>query len=353
MPIKTSVSPNRLRRRDSTPRGFSLIELMVAVGVIGTLSALLLSGVQRARESSRRIACVNNLKQIGIALQSYAGTNGCFPPLDLPAMDRTTGRLLLLEPYSPLTRMLPELEQPNLFNATNFFLSATQDDALWANLTVMTTSIGMFVCPSDNAAPPSGYGRVNYRFSTGPTAWLHLDDHSPGYPASPFSVYNFNNTPAGFSDGLSQTIGVSERLQGDWIKGRLGRGDYLLTPLLKTGTHPVRGPDWALAACSAASKSLPDESRAGESWFLSGLHFSNFNHCATPNYVAPDCSFFPDDDGLNTRLHHPGVFTARSNHGGGVNCLFMDGSVRHVTDSIDLHTWRALGTRNGNEVISY
>src|SRR3974390_2296192 len=100
--------------------GFTLIELLTVILVIGVLTALLLPAVQSARESSRRIQCVNNLKQIGLGLNSYAATHGAYPPLDLYSGKGTGGLPFAGHNHSPLTRMLSELEQAPLYSAVNF-----------------------------------------------------------------------------------------------------------------------------------------------------------------------------------------------------------------------------------------
>ncbi len=89
----------------------------------------------------------------------------------------------------------------------------------------------------------------------------------------------------------------------------------------------------------------------GESWFVSGFHYTDYNHCQTPNGPIPDCAFMPFDD-INFKRIQEGVFTATSRHPGGVNTLFMDGSVHFVKDSVALSIWRAWATRSGGEVVS-
>jgi len=332
--------------------GITLIETLIVVGLIGVLTTLILAGVQQAREAARRMSCLNKLKQIGIAMNSYAERYSCYPPMDLVTERARSGGNAHGQVYSPLTRMLPDMEMSPLFNATNFYRGAAEPLALSMNQTVMVASVDLFLCPSDRSTSPEGYGRVNYRFSLGPTPWLGANDYGAGPLPGPFSIHYPRSRPADFTDGLSHTIGVSERIQGDWFRNGEGHGNYVLAAILRPYAIPTLGPDWAVAECAHASPDLPRESRAGESWFLSGFHLTSFNHCMTPNSRVRDCSFHPDDDDVFTRTLQSGVFTARSDHPGGVNVLFMDGHARFNSDSIDLSTWRALGTRNGNEIVS-
>ncbi len=332
-------------------RGFTLIEMLVAIAIIGILMAILLPAVQSAREGARRAQCLNHLKQIGIALQGYVATNGLFPALNLVTKTYPDRTFYSAHSHSPLTRILPGLEQSILFNATNFEDAATFPLMLQANLTVMQTGIHEFLCPSDRGGAVSGYGRVNYRFNHGPTP-LHGpsfgSDHSRIESWSgPFTVHTTYG-PADFQDGLSNTIGASERLQGDWISTTVRkRGDYILDNSFYGSIHLA---DQALAACSA-SRSAEYESRGGESWFVSGIHFTNYNHCATPNPKSNDCVFDDGREDFHNRSIHVGVMSASSAHPGGVFTLLMDGSARFVKDAIDLRTWRALATRSGGEVI--
>ena len=162
---------------------------------------------------------------------------------------------------------------------------------------------------------------------------------------------------AAFTDGLSATVGASERLEGNWTKGpfKLG-GDYLyLTTAIPPGIAPaLRDADQAIRFCSALSLSLPQESRGGECWLLSGLHFTNYNHCASPNMKIPDCALnTASTETLHSRTIEQGIFKASSYHPGGVNAMLMDGSVRFFTDGIDLRVWRAVSTRSGLEAVSF
>jgi prepilin-type N-terminal cleavage/methylation domain-containing protein/prepilin-type processing-associated H-X9-DG protein len=339
------------REPRSLPSGFTLIELLVVIGIVGILLGLLLPAVQAAREASRRLECTNHLKQIGLALQSYASTHGLFPAI----FSETISDPYDLDPhaghgYSPLTRTLAELELAPLANAANLTLGHHVARSLNANLTVASVTVGLFLCPSDSRAGVEGYGRNAYRFGTGPTPWISPTPTVAVHTAGAFTMHVFYG-PAHFPDGLSNTVGISERVQGDWTKEVFKKGgDYRLAPF---GLVPVTPNDGAatVARCLELAPTLPVESRGGESWFYSGFHFTNFNQFLGPNPAVDACSFNDSLEGLSNRILHSGVFPATSRHPGGVNVGLMDGSVRFMTDGVQLNVWKALSTRNGGEVI--
>ncbi len=337
----------------SETRGFTLIELLVVVFVIGVLAALLLPAVQASREASRRIDCINHLKQVGIALQSYESIYGFFP--GVVTISGSVGKTTYSNHgYSPLVRMLAQMDQGPLYNATNLTGEATLPSSLWANITAMSLTVNLFLCPADLIPPVSGYGRSSYRFNIGPSPWHAPAPLKQDANDGPFTTHRFYG-PASFKDGLSQTVGASERLQGNWTAGVWSDGDYVVTgagdALMGSLTQPVTT-DWVLSVCASASASLPIETRSGESWFLSGYHFTNYNHCATPNAKIHDCSIYSFKEDIHWRTLHEGVFTARSRHPGGVNAMMMDGSVRFIRDPINLAVWRALATRERGDIVS-
>ena len=335
------------------PNAFTLIELLVIVFIIALLISLLLPAVQSAREASRRLKCTNNLKQVALALQSYVAQQNVFPGIDLSGFIPGTSSLSSYF-LSPIARMLPELDQMPLYNAANLSLPPVQAIAL--NSTAMKTSLESLVCPSDSQPAVPGYGRVNYRFSLGPTPlWAAGRSYMPSL-SGPFTV-NVVYSPASFADGLSSTVGVSERLEGDWTKGPFKWGGdylYLTTTVPPDIAHALYDPDAAVRFCAGLSLAYPQESRGGESWLLSGLHFTNYNHCATPNLKIPDCSLNSNNlQWIHERINQQGIFKATSYHPGGVNAALMDGSVRFFNNGIEVNVWRALSTRSGGEVIEF
>src|SRR3954469_8728817 len=132
------------RRKSSRSFGFTLIELLVVIAIIGTLVALLLPAVQAAREQARRIACQNNLKQIGLALAQYANRHGAFPPGYVSVWDALQGKELG-PGWGWASMILPELEQQALSNDVQF----ESPLHVPAQLTVRTASLGVFFCPAD------------------------------------------------------------------------------------------------------------------------------------------------------------------------------------------------------------
>ena len=329
--------------------GYTLIEVLVAISLIGFLLALFLPAVQSARESARRMQCLNHLKQIGIGLHSYASSTGVFPPVNPITKRFANGDFYSVHCHSPLVRMLPELEQRPLFDTINFDGSPISSPMLWANSTAMMTRLNLFMCESDRGVSVPGYGRVNYRFDLGPSFAVAAGDIFPLSWSGPFTVHRVYHA-ADYPDGLSNTAAVSERLQGGWQDGVFKtHGDYYLTNI---NIMSLRRSDQAIAACMAARNPASVETRGGESWFLSGLHFTCYNHCAPPNPTVFECVFDDMREGIPRRALHDGVISATSCHPGGVNVACMDGSVKFVRETIDLTVWRAFSTRNGGEVLT-
>src|SRR5262249_2949391 len=160
----------------SAKRGFTLIELLVVIAIIAVLIALLLPAVQSAREAARRASCVNNLKQIALAIHNYESASGSFPIGTLMNQDANYASTCSLPifGYSFLALMLPNMEQTPVYNSINFLFppgghSYLGQDAGAINYTGMTTRVNSYVCPSDLTQTPfpvsvttNGYAQSSY-----------------------------------------------------------------------------------------------------------------------------------------------------------------------------------------------
>ena len=317
--------------------GFTLIELLVVIAIIALLIALLLPAVQAAREAARRAQCINNLKQMGIALHNYHDVNGTFP------LDR-----ILLPPYTNLNSysvhsgLLPFVEQTPLFNSLNFAFTYTDP----TNTTVVATSVATFLCPSDTTQNvPVGWAGTNYVVSEGaflPWRWGASDQTGANASFPPpnggfFADYTY--PMSSFTDGLSNTAMISERVLGDFSNSiSTEKSDLYKVQVTVTNFND------AIAQCQAidiTNLSFQNLSTAGAPWVWSHDAETLYRHVNTPNKRS--CMFPP-----SWRLY----INANSRHAGGVNLLVGDGTVRFIKDSINLAAWQAVGTRNGGEIIS-
>jgi len=328
--------------------GFTLIEMLVVLSIIGLLTALLLPAVQSARETARRVQCANNLKQIGLALSSYEGANRSFPlNWRSPRVDPDRGWpwYVAARPYSALTRLLPDLEQRPLYNSINFNVENYptengSDFPFPQNTTAHTANLVGFLCPSDTSSGPTSHGcnyRGNYGVGPGIATTQGTYDSGNGFYAFP-GVLN----PSSFPDGLSHTVAYSERLRGTGTGSGVfpsrDFGDILVMAYCVEGDA-----DNALECCRlASSRGFPAYRMAGFTWFYGDFECAAYNHAQEPNGHVPDA--------IASGLWY-GVATARSHHPGGVNCLMADGSVRFMKESISRRVWRGLGTRNGDELV--
>jgi prepilin-type N-terminal cleavage/methylation domain-containing protein/prepilin-type processing-associated H-X9-DG protein len=310
---------------------FTLVELLICIAIIGMLAMLLLPAIQSAREASRRAACVNNLRQLGIALQNYESAHKHFPAGrgdPLPAV------------FSTFAYLLPYIEQTSLkgrivFNQppTTFTVGATVYDGA-INEPAATTSVPVFICPSDSAnanIPGSIYGPTNYAANAGSgTVDLGNIKTADGvfYTASAIRFKDI-------ADGSSQTAAFSERLLGS---GGISNSSVPTDPPRLT-LQLAAGSDPTPANCAAAAGETFTE--RGSKWILGNYGNTLYDHYYTPNPAAWDCMNIQQQKGL---------LAARSSHPGGVNVQYCDGSVEFVRDDIALELWRGTSTRNGHEL---
>ncbi|MDR3635873.1 MAG: DUF1559 domain-containing protein [Isosphaeraceae bacterium] len=326
-------------------RGFTLIELLVVIAIIAVLIALLLPAVQAAREAARRAQCVNNLKQLGLAVHNYEGGWNTLP----------AGRYGYPYLWSSLASLLSYIEAANMYNAINFaFPSETAQLPYPANTTVEASVIQVFLCPSDGQqrVDPVNWGGTNYVSNSG-TGTINSGNFNvvagAQLPDGPF----YNTSAIRFAqivDGLSNTAAYSETIMGGNINTSPGssppanaRRQFALFNTTTITTIPAAQfllPNTFLQVCLTPDQWAGDR---GREWSRGSFIMASYNHFFTPNSKYADCT----DNGRNAAVTGP-----RSFHSGGVNILMLDGHVQFIKDSVSLTTFRAIATIAGGEVIS-
>ena len=338
--------------------GFTLIELLVVIAIIAVLIALLLPAVQAAREAARRAQCINNMKQIGLALHNYHSTQDNFP-LGAAASNNTLGGSspgVYWNGWSAQALMLNYMEQTAIYNAINFSIDPLVNNSGPFNSTALYTKINSYLCPSD-----PGAGKIffnSYYASTGTT----MNSIPSPYSTGIFS-YNGSTGLRDITDGSSNTIAYGEGVVGNGQSNK-----YRGNGVLGAGTGvPAPGDAFSnytptlnnLQACAAAFQvnALTGSNISGNRgyyWGWGAEAMSMFNTIVPPNstqYSFNQCRY--GCGGCpNYAADHSDIVNASSFHAGGCNYLMGDGSVRFIKSSVNMNTYWSLGTKAGGEVIS-
>jgi prepilin-type N-terminal cleavage/methylation domain-containing protein len=343
------MAPIRRRPTSPSPAAFTLVELLVVIAIIGVLVALLLPAIQAAREAARRMNCSNNVKQIGVAMQNFESATKRFPPsLLVDPAKRAQFR------WSPLARLLPYLEQSGVSN--NVKLDQDYGTLMLNGKLLASLRIVNFICPSEerdeqrfNSAGAPEHYLTNYGVNNG--VWTVSDPRQLTDAAGAFAPGK-GFQASEYTDGMSNTLMLAE------VKG--------WTPYYRDGGNaPAAAPVQPGDVCSLGGSFKADSGHT--EWVDARVHQSGFTATFAPNTVVA-CTVggvVYDVDFNSWRERHPidsdydaakityAAVTARSYHSGlVVNAAMMDGSVHAVSGDVDLHVWRGLATRNGDETVS-
>ncbi|WP_437223387.1 DUF1559 domain-containing protein [Planctomicrobium sp. SH661] len=324
--------------RRTRPRGFTLIELLVVIAIIAVLVALLLPAVQQAREAARRSQCKNNLKQLGLAVHNYESSHSVLPP----------GTLGYPKVFSAHAQLLPYVDQAGLQNLLNFSFPPMTifgtGPEVESNDAAARQVLPLMVCPSDgNRVPGETYGGISYPANAGSAINGTSTEADSNFASSRNAdgvIYSRSATRfRDIVDGMSNTVLFGEHLLGDGVSGAIPQGNDPKRRVIElTG-----GTQTTPSACEAAAGTAGQwKGNRGAKWINGHTGDTLYNHFYIPNSPTPDCQ---------NGSHNYALTAARSAHTGGVQLSFCDGSVRFVSDNINLTTWRAISTRHGGEVL--
>jgi prepilin-type N-terminal cleavage/methylation domain-containing protein/prepilin-type processing-associated H-X9-DG protein len=320
--------------------GFTLVELLVVIAIIGILVGLVLPAIQAAREASRRTACVNNIKQLALAAQNHLSAKRHFPP----------GRAQPID-WSVHVAILPYIEETN----TEQRIDYTKAPGNARNRIAREVKIAVFVCPSDpddrmGATAPSnhtGWGKNNYKACAGSDTGQMVQKREQN---NGIFITDEPTRVGEIVDGLSKTALFSEAVRGDGDDFHVEvPGDWFRIPESNKTADKVRAACLALdpSTMTGISKQI---SRSGRNWTFGNYIPSRYNHVMLPNERS--CGRFDGSGTMDSTVNNRGgATTASSRHSGGVNLALADGSVRFISETIDLAVWRAAGSRAGRETV--
>jgi prepilin-type N-terminal cleavage/methylation domain-containing protein len=334
---------------------FTLIELLVVIAIIAVLIGLLLPAVQKVREAAARLQCQNNLKQIALALHNYHDSHKHFPFGKGPSYANAASYAR----WSVHSQILPYVEQDNLYKLLDFNFPPNTPGMAGPVINFMpaytnpggqnaqcTLQVPIFLCPSDGATIVDSWpGQNNY---VGCTGAMEMCDNTESLPSDVDSTdiarvgllyYISKVRLTDISDGTSNTALFSEHLRG-------GGAPDPRTAMFIIQTQSTI--DSTFTACSSLNPqtATPLSYWQGGSWAMGEMCCTLYNHVSPPN--TNTCAGLGFTGGMkNMSMQQPPT----SNHSGGVNLALGDASVRFVVNSVDLATWRALGTRKHGEVL--
>ncbi|MEZ6061093.1 MAG: DUF1559 domain-containing protein [Planctomycetaceae bacterium] len=330
-------------------RAFTLIELLVVIAIIAILIALLLPAVQQAREAARRTQCKNNLKQIGLALHNYHDTHSVFPPGKIGGQMAYDGCPGWVEGsgFSWRVMILPMMEQGPLYtaNATGtdvgIYTCGPFAPGATRRLVLLRTTIPGYLCPSDNTLFVGSEKPTNYAGIGGnaKNSHSHFAD-----PQAVRGMMNLSGTSMrDVVDGTSNTAMVGEVHRGVLFNRYSGGPDNITGQRCKW---------WAATTgfCHADTFNPPNAANPnkgnnkGQVAPQEGP--ANDQGCLTGAGVCADQVSWVDDVADNM----PGARGVSSNHVGGAQILFGDGSVHFINDNVDIGIWRGAGSMSNGEV---
>jgi prepilin-type N-terminal cleavage/methylation domain-containing protein/prepilin-type processing-associated H-X9-DG protein len=356
-------------------RGFTLIELLVVIAIIAVLIALLLPAVQAAREAARRTQCVNNMKQMGLAIHNYHNANNVFPMGCSSAVYTAPSTYNVKQNMSAHAAMLPFLEQTAIYNAINFNWGCEDSSTTTCyviNSTGTNAQIKAFVCPSDpNAGMPdhNNTSNTNNYYACVGTS-MYFSQIGTNAPYANLNVTNINADSTGLFtyqkayglnsciDGSSNTIAFAEAAVGNQNQsiGQKLSGLQNVTALqpfetMDGSANQGANAQGAIQVCQAAWSSKSGgtvDVQRGENWAHGAMAMTLFNTIATPNAFNGSFTHCARiGSGARSDLSN-----SDSYHPGGVNVTLGDGSVRFIKNSINPLVWYALGTKSNGEIIS-